>query len=114
MQKQREVENEWIFESFKNLAIRGQLWIIRSRQRIEFVDTYQRMLVGRITMQKLMLHEAGELAEFGNVSSQEIDPMHHSENATHFPFSRQNRFKDVARAATILIRAGNLAETSGN
>ena len=31
-------------------------------------------------MQKLMLHQAGELAEFGNVTTEKIDPMHRSQD----------------------------------
>ena len=63
-------------------------------------------------MQKLMLHEARELTEFGNVATEKIHPMHDPQDASHFPFSRQNRFEDRARPACILIGAGNLAEVS--
>ena len=68
------------------------------------------MLVGCVTMQKLMLHQAGELAEFGNVAAEKIRPMHHSQDASHFPFLRKNRFEDRARPSGILIGASNLAE----
>src|SRR4029434_10790279 len=112
MEKQRQIKNEWVFELLENPAIGDQLRIIRRRQSIEFVDTYQRMLVRRVTMQKLVLHQTGELAEFGDVSPQEINPMHHSKDPANFPFPRQNRLKDVARSACILIRAGNLAEAA--
>ena len=70
------------------------------------------MLVGRVTMQELVLHETGELAEFGNVSPQEIHTMHHSKDPANFPFPRHNRLKDVARPACILIGARDLAEAA--
>jgi hypothetical protein len=37
-------------------------------------------------MQKLMLHKTGKLAEFGNVTTEKIYPMHHSQYATHPAF----------------------------
>jgi hypothetical protein len=70
---------------FENLAISGQLRVIRLRQGIKFIDAHQCVLVGRVTMQKLMLYQACKLAEFGNVAPEKIDPMHHSENATYSP-----------------------------
>ena len=47
------------------------------------MDAHQCVLVGRVTMQKLMLHQTCKLSEFGNVAPKKIDPMHHSENAAH-------------------------------
>ena len=70
------------------------------------------MLVGRVTMEKFMLHQAGQLAEFGNVAAEKIHLMHHSQDASHSAFLRQNRFEDRARPPRILIGAGNLAEVS--
>src|SRR5438132_8815811 len=96
----------------KNLSISNQLWIVRLCECVEFVDTNQRMLVGCVTMQKLMLHETGELAEFGNVTAEEIDAMHHSQDAPNSAFLCQNRFKDLAWAASILIRTSNVPEAS--
>ena len=84
MQKQRQIKDERIVELLKNPAICDQLRIIRRRQSIQFIDTYQSMLVCCVTMEKLVLDQAGELAEFGNVSSQEINPMHHSKDPADF------------------------------
>ena len=85
MQKERKIKNERILELLKYLAVSDQLRISRLRQGVKFVNAYQCVLISRITMEKLMLNQTGELAEFGNVAAQKIDPMHHSEDTTHLP-----------------------------
>jgi hypothetical protein len=37
---------------------------------------------------EIHVHEAGQLAEFGNVSPQKIHPMHHSKDTADFTFAR--------------------------
>ena len=56
VQKQSQIQDKGVFDSFKDFAIGGELRIIDLGQRIEFVDADQRMFVGGITMEKLMLH----------------------------------------------------------
>src|SRR5207249_3954443 len=63
---------------------------------------------------KLMLHQTGQLAEFWNVSSQEIDAMHCSKDAAHFALPRQNCREDFAWAPRVLIRPGDLFEASAH
>src|SRR5204862_7472778 len=86
VQKKCQIENQRVFELLKNIPISNQLLIIRLREGVKFVDTYQCMLVGCITMYKLMLHETGMLAEFGNVTTEKIYPMHHSQYPHDLPF----------------------------
>ena len=88
MQKQRQVKNKRIVKSLKELPIRNQFRISRLRQRVEFVDANQCVLVRRVTVTKLVLHKAGQLAKLGNVASEEIHAMHHSKDASHFPLLR--------------------------
>ena len=112
VQKQCQIQNKWILQLLKNFAISYQLRIIGRDQRVQFVDADQRVFVGRITMQELMLHQTGQLAEFGNISAEEIDPMHHSKNAANFAFLGQYRFKYIAGTSGILKCPSHLAETS--
>jgi hypothetical protein len=87
VKKQCQIQDKRVLELLKNLPIRDQLRVIGRSERVELVNADQCMFVGRVAMQKLMLHEARQLAEFWNISTQEIDPMHHSENAACFTFS---------------------------
>src|SRR5439155_1478083 len=78
VQKKRKVENQRVFELLKDISIGNQLRIFGLSERVQFIDTYTCMLIGCITMTKLMMHQAGELAEFVNVMTEKIDPMHRS------------------------------------
>src|SRR5205085_8117128 len=64
-------------------------------------------------MKKLVLHQAGELAELRHVPPEKIDPMHHSQNASDFAFARHDRLEYFLRAAVISIIAGNQPEIAG-
>src|SRR5438874_2676073 len=82
VQKKCEIENQWVRELLKQFAIINQLRIIGRRQRIKFIDTHQRVLVGSIPVQELVLHKAGELAKFGHVPAKKIHPMRHPQNVS--------------------------------
>src|SRR5215470_2025896 len=86
VQKKRKIKNKRILKLLKDLAVSAQLRVGRLRQGIKFIDAYQCVLISRVTVEKLMLHQTSKLAEFGNVSAQKIDPMHHSEDTTYLPF----------------------------
>src|SRR5438552_19206529 len=79
--KERKIEHKRVLQFLENLAIRNQLRIVRLRHGIKFIDAHQCVLVGRVTMKKLMLHQTCKLPEFGNVATKKIESMHHSENA---------------------------------
>src|SRR5262245_702758 len=68
VQKEREIKNKWILQFLKNLAIRDQFRVSRLRQGVKFIDAHQCVLVRCVTMQELMLHQAGKLSEFGKVA----------------------------------------------
>ena len=107
VQEQGQIKNERILELLEESSIRDQLRILRPGQSIELVDANQRMFVGGVTVEKLVLNQTGQLAEFGNVASEEIDPVHHTKDAAHFAFARQNCLKNLARTGRILKRASN-------
>jgi len=112
VQEKCEVQNQWVRELFKQFAIMNQLRIASLRQCIKFVDAYQRVLVGGIPVQELVLHKARELAEFGNVPAKKIRSMHHPQDASYSAFLGQNRSEDHTRSARILIRSGYVAKAS--
>ena len=112
VQEQCKIEHKGIRESLKQFAIMNQLRIIGLCQRIKFVDAYQRVLVGGIPMQELVLHKAGELTKFGNVAAKKIDTVHHSQDATYSAFLGQNRFEDRTRPARVLICPGHVPQAS--
>ena len=56
----------------EKLSIGHELWILRPHQRVEFFDADQGVLIGGITMKKLVLHQAGEVTELRKVTAEEI------------------------------------------
>src|ERR1700736_3649499 len=114
VQEQRQVEHKRILQLFEKPAIRGQLRVLRIRERIELVDTEQRVFVCGVTMRKFVLYETGERAELGNVTTEEIHPMHHAKHAADFSFSGQNRSKNFARLFRILKSARDLSQMAAH
>ena len=86
MQKKCKIQHQRVLELLKNITVSYQFGVSDVGERIEFVDAYQCMLVGCVTVQKLMLHEAGKLTEFWNVTAEKIDPVHHPQNAPDSAF----------------------------
>ena len=86
VQKKRKIEHQRLLELLKNITVSYQFGVSDVCERVEFVDAYQCMLVGCVTVQKLILHEACKLTEFGNVTTEKIDPVHHSQNAPDSAF----------------------------
>src|ERR1700756_1694820 len=112
VQEKCEIQNHWVCELLEQFTIMNQLRIVGRRQGVEFVNAHERVLVGGISMQKLVLHEARELAEFGNVPAKKIHSMHHPKDAPHSAFLGQDRSEDCTGSARILIRSGCVAKAS--
>ena len=110
VQEQCEIKNKRILQLFKKFLIRNQLGIVGTGERVELVDANQRVFVGRVTMEIFVLHEAGQLAEFRNVTAQKIDAMHHAQHASNLVFARQDRHEHFPRRFRILKRAVNETE----
>ena len=69
MQQQRQIKNERIREFLEKFAVLDQFRVLGSCQRIELFDADQRVFVRGVTVKKFVLHQAGKLAELGNVSA---------------------------------------------
>ena len=54
------------------------------------------MLVGRVLVVEFVLHQAGQLAELGNVFAQEINFMHRPQNGRHVAALVEDRQKRLA------------------
>src|SRR5207253_2858420 len=111
VQKKCKIQHQRVLELLKNITVSYQFGVSDVGERVEFVDAYQCMLVGCVTVQKLMLHEAGKLTEFWNVAAEKIDPVHHPQNAPDSAFLSQNRSEDFAWPTCILISACDVAQT---
>jgi hypothetical protein len=68
---------------------------------VELLEADQRVLVGGVLMVKLVLHEAGELAEFGNVFAEEVHLVHGAQNGRHLAAPFENGQKRLAHVLVV-------------
>ena len=83
-----------------------------SRERIEFVDADQRVFVRGVTMKIFVLHEAGELPELREVTAEEIDLVHHAEDARHLAFAAEDACENLPWRLGITKLARDQTETA--
>ena len=86
VKEEREIKDKRVREVFKQPPVGAKFWILRLHHGVEFVDANQGVFVGCVTMEKFVLHQAGELSKFRNVSAEKIDPVHHAQDAAHLAF----------------------------
>ena len=67
MQQQSEIQGGGSVDFLKHLAVFLIPFPAPFPQAVELFDAYQRVFIHRILVKKLVLHQAGETAEFGHV-----------------------------------------------
>jgi hypothetical protein len=87
VQQQRKIEHQRIFEFLKDFSIVLQFRVLGIDDLIEFFDADERVLVGGVTMKKLVLHQTRELAKFRDVTPEKIDAVHGAENRANLAFA---------------------------
>src|SRR4030081_2509160 len=112
MQKEREGKNKWVREFLEDRPVGAQLRVFCLHHLVELVDANQGVLISSVAMKKFMLHQAGELTELRNVTTEKIAPMHHAQNAADLAFARNDPAKNLARSFATAERPRNQAEIS--
>src|SRR2546425_10960407 len=67
MQQQGQMQNKWPFDGLKHFRVFVERRIGGPPNAVELLDAHQRVLIRSVLMIELVLDEARELAEFGNV-----------------------------------------------
>ena len=57
---------------------------------VELLDHSQRVLVRRVPMEKLVLHEIGQGAELGQVPAEKPDPVHLPQHPGHIALAAED------------------------
>src|ERR1041384_3004720 len=112
VKEEREIEDKRVVEFLEETAVSAELRVFGVHDLVEFIDADQRVFVGRVTMEKLMLHQAGELAEFRNVTAEKINPVHHPQDAPDLAFPRDDAVKNFPRLLAAAKRARDESEIS--
>lgn len=80
VEEQSEVEQERTFEVAEDIAVLGEGRFFGFPDLVEFGEADEGMLVGRVLVIELVLDEAGEFAELGDVFAEETDLVHGPED----------------------------------
>ena len=110
VQEQGEIENVGIGDGLEQFLVGTQLRVIGVAQRIEFFNTDQGVLVGGITMEIFVLHQAGEVTKLREIASEEIDLVHHAKDARDVAFAAKNARKNLSRRFSVTKRARDEAQ----
>src|SRR5262249_36604726 len=90
VQQQREINERGAIEFLKQLRVTGMRRSGGAPDAIKLLETHQRVLVRGVLMIKLVLNEAGELAELGNVFAEKIHLVHGAKDDGHVAALAEN------------------------
>ena len=74
---------------------------LRLPHPVQLFKANQRVFIGGILMIELVLHEASEPAEFGNVFAEQIHLMHRAEHRRHLAAALQEGQKGFAHVLVV-------------
>ena len=90
VQQQRQIEQARAFEALKERRVIFVRLGLGLPDPVQLLQANQRVFVGGVLMVKLVLHQAGELAEFGNVFAEQIHLMHRAQDGRNFAAPFEN------------------------
>ena len=109
--QEREVKRGRIVVFEEQIAVAGEFRILAGDQVVQFVDADQSVLVGRVTVEKFMLHQAGETSELGQIASEKISLVHETQDASDLTLAGEDGKEHLARGARVLEGAVDQTES---
>ena len=110
VQEDGEVQDRGVLELLEQLPVFRHLRVVAREQGVEFLNAHQRVLVGRITVKKLVLDKAEQRAELGEVAAQHAGVVHPAQDAGDPAALSEDVEKNLPGVAQILIRSVDQAE----
>ena len=80
VQQQRQVEHERPFQLLEQRGVGGVGRRFGLPDAVQLLEAHQRVLVGGVLVVELVLHQAGELAELGEVFAEQISLVHRAQD----------------------------------
>src|SRR5580692_377333 len=102
MQQERQVKHVGILNLQKKRFICCQFRVLCIDERVQLLNANQGMFVRGVPVKKLVLHQTGQIAEFGQISSQEIHLVHHTENVSDLAFPGQDGRESFSGGSCVL------------
>ena len=110
VQQECQVKDQWVMQVFEQFPVTDELDILGAGQRVQLIDANQSMLVGGVTMEILVLNEAGQVTEFRQIAPEKIGGVHQAENSCSFPFAIEHTRENFARRLAITKLSINEAQ----
>src|SRR5208282_5157859 len=85
VEEQSQVEHEGPLQLLEERSVGGVGEVFGLPDAVELLDAHQRVLVGGVLVVELVLDQAGELAELGEVFAEQIHLVHSAENRRDAP-----------------------------
>src|SRR5208283_4170514 len=101
VQQQREVKQAGAVETLKQRRVMFVRLVLRLPNPVELFEADQRVFVGGVLMIKLVLHQAGEPAEFRDVFAEQIHLVHGAQNRRDAAAASENGKKRLAHALVV-------------
>src|ERR1700682_168759 len=112
VQEKRKIKDKWVLESFEQPPVGTEFRVLRLHHLVELVDANQGVFVGGVAMEEFVLHQAGELPEFGNVPAEEIHPVHHAQHPADLALPRNDPLENLPWALAAAERARDQPQIS--
>ena len=101
VQQQREIEDARLLHLVEELLEKAEALVRFAGELVEPVDGAQRVLVGGVAVEELVLHEAVERAELRQVAAEEADAVHLAQHAGHIALAREDGGEAFARGLAV-------------
>ena len=114
MEQNREIKNRGVFELLKNLSVASKFFFRRKENAIELLDADERVLIGRVAVEELVLNEAVQRAELGDITTQDTEIMHEAQSPPDFALAGQNGEEGLPRGDGVLESAVDEMQTAAD
>ena len=91
-----EVERVGVGDFVEEAAIDSAARVVLGDELVELFDAAQRVFVGGVAVEKFVLNEAIECAEFRQIASEESDAVHESQDASDIALAFEDRLESFA------------------
>src|SRR5271166_3234600 len=102
MKQERQVKHVGILNLQKKRFICCQLRVLCIDERVQLLNANQGMFIRGVPVKKLVLHQAGQIAEFGQISSKEIHLVHHAKNVSDLALPGQDGCESFSGSSSVL------------
>ncbi len=114
MENHREIERVGILDLMEQTPVDLMLRVVFRNELVELFDAAQRVFVRGVAVEKLVLDEAVERAELGQVAAEEADAVHQAQDARDVALAFEDRLEDLAVGFRVAERPVDVVPVVGD